>query len=181
MKKQLNDAETIKSAPKFKALDAVVILLAILAVVGMYFRYNILDMITTNKDMKEYTVSFSIQDIRYTTPNYINVGDTVYCAENGEKLGVLLGESEDMENIALSVTPASKVFIKEDGTMEEVFYPNSESRVNASGRMLCTGNYTNEGGFLVNGARYLSAGQTITVKTELVTVCIIIHNIELAQ
>ena len=180
-KKQMNESEVTKATPRFKALDAVVILLVILAVVGVYFRYNLLDRIATNQKWKDYTVSFSIENIRYTTPNYIDVGDVVYCADNGEQLGVLLGESEDMPNIALSVTPSSQVFIMEDGTMERVYYPNSESRVNASGRMLCTGSYTEDGGFLVNGSRYLAAGQTVDIKTELVTVSIVIHDIALAE
>ena len=180
-KKQLNESETTKATPRFKALDAVVILLVILAVVGIYFRYNLLDMMTANKDWKDYTVSFSIENVRYTTPNYIDVGDTVYCADNGEKLGVLLGASEDTPNMNLSVSPSSQVFIMDDGTMERVFYPNSESRVNASGRMLCTGSYTDDGGFWVNGSRYLSAGQTVAIQTELVTVSIVIHDIELAE
>ncbi len=179
--KHMTDTENTKTLPKFKALDAVIILLVILAVVGVYFRYNLLDKLTTNHDLKEYTVSFSVEDIRFTTQNYISVGDQVYYADDGEKLGILIGESEDMAQMAFSVVPASEAFIMEDGTVKEVFYPNDESRVDASGRMICVGSYTDDGGFMVAGSRYLSAGQKVAVRTELVSLTIVIQEIQLAE
>ena len=90
----------------------------------------------------------------------------------------MISESDDMQNIALSVTPASEMFVQKDGTVKEVFYPNSESRVNADGIMTCIGAYSDDGGLLVNGSQHLAAGQTIAVKTELVSVSITITNIE---
>jgi len=176
-KNREKNGEKKRSSHRFKALDAVIILLVLTAVVGVYFRYNIFDLFSKNKDMQDYYVSFSIEDVRYTTPNYINIGDRVYYSD-GEELGVLVAESEDMSNLALSVTPASELFLNDDGTMEEVFYPNNESRVNAKGRMQCRGNYTAEGGFLVNGSNDLSSGQSLSVHTETVTVTIEIQNIE---
>ncbi|MBE6545872.1 MAG: hypothetical protein E7668_00340 [Ruminococcaceae bacterium] len=176
-KNREKNGEKKRSSHRFKALDAVIILLVLTAVVGVYFRYNIFDLFSKNKDMQDYYVSFSIEDVRYTTPNYINIGDRVYYSD-GEELGVLVAESEDMSNLALSVTPASELFLNDDGTMEEVFYPNNESRVNAKGRMQCRGTYTAEGGFLVNGSNYLSSGQSLSVHTETVTVTIEIQNIE---
>ena len=172
--------EAAHSGYRFKALDAVIILLVLTAVIGIYFRYNIFDLFSKEKDLRDHYISFSIEDIRYTTPNYMNIGDKIYY-NDGEELGVLVAESEDMSNLALSVTPASKLFLNEDGAMEEVFYPNNESRVNAKGRILCRGLYTAEGGFLVNGSQYLSCGQSVTVYTETVTVTIEIQNIESVQ
>ncbi|MBQ9085908.1 MAG: DUF4330 family protein [Clostridia bacterium] len=173
-----NDMEMANRMPKFKALDAVVILLVLVAVVGIYFRYNLMDTFLSRKDIRDYTVSFSVKDIRYTTPNYLNVGDAIYDASSGEQIGTLIEESDDMSNIALRVTPASQFFTKDDGTIAEVFYPNDESRVNANGRMSCRGSYTQDGGFLLNGSQYLSAGQTISVRTELVTFVLTITEIE---
>lgn len=179
MKKNKNqDTEQIKQAPRFHVLDAVIILLVVLAVVGVYFRYTILDYLTGERDMKDYTVSFSIEDIRYTTPNYVHVNDLVYFADNGNEMGKLLEVSEDMSNIALSVKPASKTFVDTDGTIKQVFYPNNESRVNAEGRMLCRGTYSADGGFLLDGSRYISAGQSIEIQTETVSVTIVITDIQ---
>ena len=64
-----------RSGLRIKALDVVIIVLLVAVVAGVYFRYNILDMLTGSKNLKEYTVSFEIKDIQYKTENYINVGD----------------------------------------------------------------------------------------------------------
>ncbi len=172
--------QTERSVHRFKALDAVIILLILTAVVGVYFRSNIFDLFSNEKDLRDHYISFYVEDIRYTTPNYMNIGDKIYY-HDGEELGVLVAESDDMSNLALSVTPASKLFLNDDGVMEEVFYPNNESRVDAKGRILCRGIYTAEGGFLVNGSQYLSSGQTIAVHTETVTITIEIQSIEAVE
>ena len=181
MKNKEKQTKKEKSLRRFYALDAVIILLILAAVVGIYFRFNVLDVLTSNRDLKEYHVSFSIENIRYSTPNYMNINDRVYYMDSGEELGVLIEGSTDMSNMAAIVTPASELFMNEEGVMVEVPYPNSESRVDVKGRILCKGSYTEDGGFLVNGSRYLSAGQTISVQTELITVNIIIQSIDPVQ
>ena len=175
-KKQSEDAV----APRFNALDAVIILLILVSIVGIYFRFNVLDLLT-ERDQQEYYVSFSIENIRYTTPNYINIGDSIFLADDGKELGVLVAESEDMANIGLSITPASELFMNENGVMEEVFYPNSESRVDAKGRMLCRGSYSEDGGLLIGGIHHVSAGQELCVYTELVSVTITVLDVEAVQ
>lgn len=175
-----NDAERVERAPRFRVLDAVIVLLIVTAVIGIYFRYNILDALTAEKNLKEYTVSFSVDDVRHTTENYLHVNDTVYFDENGEILGTLLTAFEN-GNRVWSTKPTWKFFVDDEGAIQKVDYPNSESRVNAEGRLLCKGSYSEDGGFLVNGSRYLSAGQTIAVYTELVSISITILNIEAVE
>ena len=169
-----------KRAPRFGFLDAVIVLLVITAVVGIYFRSNILDFLKNDGNIREYTVSFSIQDIRYSTPDYVRVNDAVYFSDDGTQLGTIM-EATQGNAEPLNYRPAVKVFQTENGTMESVSYPNNESRVDATGRLLCRGSYSEDGGFLVNGNRYISAGQTINVQTELVTVSIIITDIQRAE
>jgi hypothetical protein len=169
--------KSIRKSPRFGVLDAVIILLVILAVVGVYFRYNILNIISNMRDLKEYTVTYSIENIRYTTPNFISVGDDIYFADDNEKFGTLIAASENMG--ALSITPASEYFTDANGNVKEVLYPNNQSRVDAQGRLDCTGRYAEDGAFLVNGSTYVAAGQYINVKTEAVTVTIRIEEIAL--
>ena len=166
-----------RTRPRFGVLDAVIILLVIIAVVGVYFRYNILDFISSAKNLEDYTISYSIEDIRYTTPNYINVGDEVYFEDSGKHFGTLINASENMG--ALSITPASEYFTTSKAEIVEVFYPDSQSRVDAKGRMTCRGSYSDDGGFLVNGSTFIASGQMVSVKTENVTVTIRIDEISL--
>lgn len=175
-----NETKETVHKPRFGFLDAVIILLIITAVVGIYFRSNILEILKNDRDVQDYTISFSIQDIRYSTPDYVKVNDAVYFSDDGTQLGIVM-EATQGNAESLNCRPAVKVFKTEKGTMESVSYPNNESRIDATGRLLCKGSYSEDGGFLVNGNRYLSAGQTIDVQTELVTVSITITDIQIAE
>lgn len=179
MKKTDEKEIKTRKIPKFGVLDAVIVLLVIVAVVGVYFRYNIVELISNTKNLGDYTVSFSIENIRYTTPNFVDVGDNVYFASDDEDFGTLINVSENMG--ALNITPASEMFTNSTGEIVEVFYPNSESRIDASGRLSCKGRYSDDGAFLVNGSTYIASGQYVNVKTEFITVTIRIDDITLSS
>ena len=61
-----------------------------------------------------------------------------------------------------------------------MFYP-SDTRIDAKGRIECMGYYNGEGGFTVDGRKYLAPGQSVDVKTELVTVTVTITSIDLIK
>lgn len=170
-----NKAEK-KNRPHFNAIDAMIIILVIAAIVGVYFRYTIIDFLTSDRNIDDYVVSFSIENIRYTTPNYMSVGDKVYFSADGELFGELTSESENNKE-PLNITLASKDFTDSNGNIVEVFYPE-ETRVNAKGRLLCRGNYSEDGGFAVDGRHYIAAGQSVEVYTEKITVTLKITAIE---
>ncbi len=171
--KRSND--NIKKVPRFGVLDLVIILLVIIAVVGIYFRYNIIDMINDSRDLKQYTITYTIDNIRHTTPDFINVGDDVYFVSDGKKFGNLTTAPQNMTS--LDTTLPSENFTTTTGEIVEVFYPNNETRVKGVGRLVCEGRYSDEGGFLVNGSTHIAMGQYIDVKTEYVTVTIRIDDI----
>ena len=162
--------------PGIKVLDVVIILMVLLVIVGIYFRYNTLDFVENNLNKKEYTISFSIKDIRYTTPDHVAVGHAVYLADSGDLMGTLIAPTDDMKNIALKCTATSKYFSDGNGKNVEVIYP-ADTRVDAEGKMTCEGLYTSDGIFLLNGTTHLAAGKTVDVKTEKVTVTITVENI----
>ncbi len=168
-----------RRAPRFGVLDAVIILLVILAVTGVYFRYNIIDFISGAKNLQEYTVEYSIEDIRYSTPDFIDINDEVYFASNGESFGKLVAVSENAG--ALSIKPAAEYFTNSKGEIVEVMYPDNQSRVDAQGKLVCSGRYSDDGRFLVNGSTHITSGQYVNVKTEYVTVTIRIENIALLE
>ena len=174
------DKKSNRESPRFGALDFVIILVVIISIIGIYFRFNLVDTITQTANSKNYVVSFSIENIRYTTPNYVNIGDKLYISSSEEYLGEVIAASNEMSNNALSVTPSSEAFI-ENGEYIEVYYPNSESRVDADGRFMCVGTYTDSKGLIINNSTHITAGQTLTVQTELVTLFIEIVSIEPAE
>ena len=161
--------------PRFGVLDAVIILLVIVAFIGVYFRYNIINFLEDAQNIKEYSVSFSIKNVRYTTESFIDIGDKVYFVSNGEDFGTLTNVAENMG--ALNIKPSTESFTNSKGEIVDVMYPNSQSRIDAQGRMICSGRYSKDGGFLVNGSTYVASGQYVDVKTEYVTVTIRIDDI----
>ncbi len=159
----------------FNVIDALIIILLIAVVLGVYFRFNIVESLTGEEETEVYTVSFSVDNIRYTTPSYVNVGDVVYFGDTGELFGVLISESENQS--VLSITPASEIFIDSSGNVKEVFY-DEDTRIDAKGRIECKGLYTEDGGFCVDGTRFLAPGQTVEINTELVTLVITVTSID---
>ncbi len=160
----------------FNVIDALIIVLLIAVVLGIYFRFNIIDKLTQNDNLGSYAVSFSVENIRHTTPTYMNIGDEVYFGDTDEPFGVLISESDN--NTALNITPSSKIFVDSSGNVVEVYYSGEEARINAKGRIECKGVYTDEGGFCVDGTRYIAPGQSLEIKTELVTVTVTVTSID---
>lgn len=166
-----------KNTPHFNVLDAMIIILVVAAVVGIYFRYNIIDFLTNDKNNDEYVISFSVENVRYTTPNYISVEDTVYFKSNGDVLGKIISESEKNP---VERSAAYETFVKSNGEMVKGYYPE-ESRVNFSGRLLCEGSYSSETGFCLDGSTYIAPGQMIEVYTERVSFVLSVNSIELYE
>ena len=175
MKKDANLA-TAKDKAHFNIIDVTIIVLVIAVICGIVFRSHIIDMLWAQSKTDDYVVSFSVENIRYSTPSYIEVGDKVYFADDGELLGTITNESDNTN--ALNITPALEYFFDHNGTIIEAFYPNEESRVDMKGMIQCRGYYAEDGGFTVDGRRYIAPGQSVNVRTELVTVTINILNIE---
>lgn len=177
---QVKKEKAKNKALKIKALDIVIVLLVLLAVLGVYFRYNSLNIFENKSNTEQYTISFSIENIRYSTPEHLHVGDCAYFQDSGELLGTFMAESENMENIALKCTAASEYFMDETGTWVEVSYPQ-DTRVQAEGKLLCNGIKTENNTFLVNGSVFLAANQIVAIQTETVTLSILITDIQLAE
>ena len=167
--------ENNKRFPKFYVLDAVIILLIIAIVLGIYFRYNVFEAFGGIKDKSEAQITFSIKNIKDSTKYYIDIGDDIYFKSSGESLGVI-AESTENSDIALITTPASETFVK-DGKSITANYP-SGTRIDAEGKIKCSGTFAQDGTFMLNGSTYLSAGQTFTVCTEKITVDIVLVKIE---
>ena len=178
MRKKLrqNTTEQGKRVPKFKILDAVIILLILVSVLGIYFRYNIMDIISSARNLESYAVSYSIENMRSTTAECMDVGDKLYFADDGTELGSFINGSDNTGLFSLRA-PTTQSFTKANGETVDLRYPN-ENRIDVQGRFVCRGRYSDDGSFLVNGTRHISNGQLISIHTEMVTVTLKIHGIE---
>ena len=175
-KKLKTSASKERKLPKFYVLDAVILLLIVAICLGVYFRYSVFDALGNSKKQVDVEVSFAIKNIQDTTTHYLDIGDEVYVKADGTTLGTLLASDDNSDMPLGNITPAAVTFF-EGGESFIVNYP-SETRVDAEGRLLCKGLFSQDGSFMLNGNEYLSAGQTVTVCTERVTVEIIVLDIK---
>ena len=174
-KEKKQSSEKVRKFPRFGILDAIIILLVVAVGVGIAFRYNLFQTITQLQDLEEYTISFSVNNIEYTTPNYLTENDKVYFKDSGEEFGKIT-KSSDLSNMILSVTPAKQTFVENDKIIE-VTYPEN-TRIDAEGRIVCKGTLSSEGAFLLNGSDYIAPGESHIICTETVTLQINILSID---
>ena len=174
-KREKNQQKKERRSPRFHILDAVIVILVIAIIAGVYFRYSVFDMLGNLKNQSEAQVTFSVKNIKDTTELYIKINDEVYFKSDGNKFGTVMEIAENSDR-PLNITPAYEDFY-EDGNAITVNYP-SETRINAEGKIKCKGIFGQDGSFMLNGSTYLSAGQKYVVCTEKVTLEVTIVSIE---
>ncbi|MBE6629845.1 MAG: hypothetical protein E7624_03225 [Ruminococcaceae bacterium] len=158
-----------KSERHFNLLDAVLILLAILAIVGVWQRNNLKNLFAKKELMEPYIISFEVKRVRSTTADLLTKGVEFYTADGHVALGALT------QQVA---TSAATVYLPhpdpEKGTVEAV-YPQDEYEylLDVSGELSCLG-IEREQSFFVGGELLLVKGQEIRVQTETVDLIITI-------
>ncbi|MBQ9079819.1 MAG: hypothetical protein IJY27_01995 [Clostridia bacterium] len=167
---------------RFNLLDGVIVLLVVLCIVGIVFRYSIMDSLGLGDEMAEYRVKFSVTGIDSTLPNYLGEGNTLYFAD-GVKAGKLCGISEfSLLNEAAAgsttlVCRTASVYIDDgNGSLVLASYP-SQTKIDAEGAFNCNGTYGDDSRFSIEGEKFVSVGQSVTVYTDTVTLNITITEI----
>ncbi len=177
-----NSAEkNAKSGVRFNILDAIIILLLILAVLGVSFRHTLIRALGFSEEMSEYSVSFSLSAVSYTLPGFLKEGDILYFS-TGERVGELLGvasfsshTNKSAGSDTLILKPASKYIRDSEDRAVLAEYPEF-THVDAIGAFLCEGSAA-DGYFRLGGEQYLAVGQKITLYTDTVTLHMIITGI----
>ncbi len=160
----------------FNLLDAAIILLALLAVIGVWQRSNLQKLFTVDEVLENYTVTFEIKKVRSTTIDQLQKGTELYLMQEDDhlSLGVLSQQ--------LSVAAATVYLQDRDGNTVKAVYPqdNHEYLLDADGVLLCEG-VEHDGAFLAGGKLYLAINQTVRVQTETADFEIRITGIEKAK
>jgi len=150
---------------RFNVLDAFIILVVILCVVGIYFRSNIESWIGEKKDLKDYQITFVIEKIKSTSDQYINVGDEIRTL-NGVELGTVS---------SFSSFPAKDYVSDNNGNFVEVSYPEN-TYIDVTVVIDCRG-VLNDDGFYLGGTYLISPGTVIAASTEIMDFTFTVTNI----
>ncbi len=181
----MNEQQNILSRKvRFNILDAVIVLLVVLCIVGICFRYSIMDSLGLGKEMAEYRVEFSVSGLDSNVPAFLAKGNILYFADAGVA-GVLCDTSGSAGGVStasstLEVKPHTVYVDDNSGGVVSADYPESKL-VDAAGSFLCNGAYGDDGRFSIEGNRFISVGQTVTLYTDTVTLNVTVTNISPAS
>ena len=151
--------QTEKSAKRrFNLIDAFIIVLVILCVVGVYFRSQITSWIGIEKKVEEYQISFDVSAVRYTSGQYFYTGSQVYLDSGNILVGTIEGNC--------TILPAEVYVDVSDGSSVLTNYPK-DTFVDVSGNIKCEG-LEKDGRFYLNGSYSLAPGSQVNVHTETI-------------
>lgn len=174
--------KTSKKNIRFNWLDAAIILLIVLCIVGICFRYTIMDKLGMGNELSSFRIVFTVSSVDSTLPNFLAKGNTLYFP-SGEVAGELSGVFEfssmsptQAGSSTLVVSHASVYVDDGNGGVVLATYPKG-TKIDATGAFECRGSYSAEGYFSIEGRQIVSVGQQITLHTDTVTLHITITEI----
>ncbi|MBO4971248.1 MAG: DUF4330 family protein [Clostridia bacterium] len=142
----------------FNAIDLAIVLLIIICGVGIFFRYDMENKISAGEG-ETYEVEFVCEKVRYTTADYLNVGDTLYFSDSLSVFGNIQGTL---------VNRPSFEEVSYGGKNITAYYPQ-DTMVDITGNVSVTGTMT-ENGFLVSGNTYIAPNSVIRVSGKYVDI-----------
>ncbi|MBO5110776.1 MAG: hypothetical protein J6D21_08665 [Clostridia bacterium] len=147
--------DTAKKKTGFNALDAFIILVVLLCLVGAGLRMFMGENGENVTPNEKYVVSFLIREAIDTDADALTSGDVFYLDTTNAIFGTLDGEP--------IVSPKQVNVIDENGQLN-IDYSVGDS-VFIRGRIIVEG-YMSEEGFMLNGNTYLAPYKTIDVHTQ---------------
>lgn len=179
----MNDQDKLSSPKiKFNLLDGVILLLIVLCIVGVCFRYTIMDQLGFGTELEKYKVSFTVSAADSRLPDFLAAGNRLYF-QDGVKAGLLLSVTEfagitrsDAGSEVLVISPASAYADNGKGEIVQVSYPDG-TKIDARGAFVCEGAYSEDNYFSVSGEKLLTIGQKLTLYTDTVTLNITVTGI----
>ena len=158
----------------FGLLDLALVLLAILALVGLWQRNNLKKLFVDEEILDAYVITFEIKKVRSTTAQLLQKDVALYTQNDGQliDLGTLTQP--------VAVSPAT-VYLPQRGTgagkmdMVEAVYPLDEHEYyqDAGGELSCFA-IERDGSFFVDGKLLLVKGQQVLAQSETVDLIITI-------
>lgn len=166
----------------FNWLDGAIILLIVLCIVGICFRYTIMDRLGMGNELKNCRVVFTVSCVDSTLPDFLAPGNTVYLS-SGETAGHLASLYEFSSaapqldnNAVLLVKPASLYVDDGNGGVVLASYPEG-TKIDATGAFDCRGSFSRDGYFSIEGRKIVSVGQQLTLRTDTVTLNVTVTEI----
>ena len=169
MKKTVNKENRTGEKARFRlnAIDVLVIVLVVVCIAGVILRHTVLENMNFGGEEKDYYITFTVSSISYSQLQLIDLakdeaetnGNWVYLSDGYTKLGNLTALGEQNKE--------SFVYKNGNGKTVSVVYSDNEADEDVpwslTGKILCKGNYSENGGFLLNGNQFISPNTELEV------------------
>lgn len=140
---------------KFNIIDLIIALFIILAVFGIFMRYNLADEINFNAYGETFEIEFLIGDIQEASQDYLVAGEKFYI--NIESLEI--GEIKEI----LDVRNPAPIYVEDwHGNIGKSELPG---RIEVIGVMTSKGRTTKDGDVMINGNSFVGPNKEFLVHT----------------
>lgn len=153
-----------KSKIRFNIIDIIIVIIVIGSIVGVIFRYDIVDRLVLDSKRDEVNVSFMITGISPQISEQITDGDEFYVVGSSDSMGVLV-EHTTGNFVTVEANEKGEPVQSFDDTLRDVRGTFSSLGV------------LNDEGFFLGGTLFIAPGKTLTIESRNVRVSVIITEI----
>lgn len=160
---------------RFNIIDVMIIIAALLIIVGIIFRAQIIDVFNSGGKHTTFTVTFEADNVPNALADKISDGESVTWLEKTLPLGTLSGIEKTaatvyVPNTVTNINPLMPDY--KDGTYSAVA---STELTKINGTFTAQG--TSKDGCYINGTDFLASGMTVTLVTATTEIQVIITSI----
>ena len=168
MKRKRNRTNTDKTVGRrINSADVMILLLFVACIAAMVMRFGLVERIEHRANAQNVNVSFLIEGVSGTSAQYLHIGDEVYLADNDMKAGRISGVS--------AAEPSVVYVYADDGSILQK--QAVDGRVDIRGTLTMSGTLT-ESGFMLDGTTYIAPNMTLQIKTQYISVSMLITDIQ---
>lgn len=153
-----------KNTKKFNVIDAIIIIIVIACIAGVFFRLFINK---SNASSEQYTVIFTASGLTRDEIGMVYVDTEIYVTENGLRkvIGVVADNNIESVSDIFRIERDSLLVKDENGNYTEAYYPE-DTKYTIEGKLSVSGSYVIDEGFSTASGVKLSPGMMIVVHTE---------------
>lgn len=165
-----------KNTKKFNVIDAIIIIIVIACIAGVFFRLFI-NKNTASAD--QYSITFTAKGLTQEEIDMISVDAEMYVTENGLRKVIGNVADNNIESVSdIFKVERDRVLVKdENGNYTEAYYPEG-TKYAIEGKLNVNGSYGSDETFSSAGGIKLAPGMTLVVYTETADLEITIIGIE---
>jgi len=182
MKKK--EAATAKNKLRFNVIDVLIIVLALACIAAMILRVTILKDIGEKGENEEYIITFKASSLSNSQYEAILALSKDDATPENRWVYIENGETRFGELLKLGEQNTEKLYFTDDsGNIVSADYPQNDPDATwtITGTIACKGTYTDDGGFLLNGRKFIASNTELEVYTADCDFSVTIINIQKAD